>query len=215
VVGGRFEGTAMQDLDGEAADAQRALTAHLAAMEAAAVAIEDILGAWLQQWCQTTVDKAMANDVHRTDTLRAATTYAQLFAEVAEVQAELPQRLRAGLRRTAWRHDFVDARRDGTAHIMADLDYGIWQHSGYKIPPAYETTVSNLLSKVTQLLRKYGYRPEFGSMAATHRLSAPPEAIGPMETYYRLSMRLSETVVAAEQARARASRGPASPWDRP
>jgi hypothetical protein len=71
------------------------------------------------------------------------------------------------------------------------------------------------LSKVTQVLRKYGYRPEFGSMAATHRHPAPPEAIPPMEAYYRLSMRLSETVVAAEQARSRASREPASPWDRP
>ena len=134
--------------------------------------------------------------------------------EVAQLKAELPPRLRAGLRKTAWRHEFVDARRDGTGNIMADVDYGIWQHSGYKIPPAYEGAVSNVLSRVTQLLRKYGYRPDFGSMAATHRHAAPPAAIPLMEAYYRLSMRLSETVTAAERARTRASGSPPSSWDR-
>jgi hypothetical protein len=203
----------MQDLNAEAADAQRALDTHIAAMEEAALAIEDMLGVWAQEWCQLTVEKALAGDAHRTQTLIAASTYQQLMEEVAQLKAELPLRLRTGLRKTAWRHEFVDARRQGSGNIMADLDYGIWQHSGYKIPPAYEGTVANVLARVTQLLRKYGYRPDFGSMAATHRHAAPPAAIPMIEAYYRLSMRLSDTVTAAEQARARASSSPPSSWD--
>ena len=53
----------MQDLNAEAADAQRALDAHIAAMDEAAVAIEDMLGIWAQQWCQSTVEKALAGDL--------------------------------------------------------------------------------------------------------------------------------------------------------
>jgi len=205
----------MQDLDGEAADAQRALDAHIAAMEAAAVAIEDILADWAQQWCQSTVDNAAASDVHRTRALQASSAQAEFVDEVAQLKADLPERLRAGLRRTAWRHQFVDARRDGSANIMSDLDYGIWQHSGYKIPPAYEGTVSDVFSRVTQLLRKYGYRPEFGSAAGNNRHTAPPEAIPLMEAYYRLSTRLLESATAAERARHRAAHRFSDPsWDR-
>lgn len=205
----------MQDWDSGSGDAQRALDAHLAAMEVASVEIETIMGRWAQEWCHSSVEKAMANDVHRTTALQGASTYGQFRDEVAQLTTELPQRLQVGLRKTAWRHLFIDAGRDGSARIMADLDYGIWQHSGYKIPPAYEGTVANLLTRVTQLLRKYGYRPEFGSMAAKHRHSAPPDAIVPMETYYRLSLRLPEVVAAAERARGGSgSGGPGSSWDR-
>jgi hypothetical protein len=205
----------MQDVDGEAADAQRALDAHVAAMEAAAVVVEDILADWSQQWCQSTIDNAAARDVHLTDALRAGSGHAQFAEEAAQLQVDLPALLREGLRKTAWRHRFVDARRDGTANIMSDLDYGIWQHSGYKIPPAYEGSLSDAFSRVTQLLRKYGYRREFGSMAADHRYSAPPGAVPPMEAYYRLSTRLSETVATAEQARRQAARKfTDTAWDR-
>jgi hypothetical protein len=184
-------------------------------MEATAVAIEDILGNWAQQWCQSTIDNAVARDVHRTHVLQASPDQAKFVEEVAQFKADLPARMRTGLRRTAWRHELVDVRRDGSANIMSERDFGIWQQSGYKIPPAYETTVSDVVSRVTQLLRKYGYRPDFGSPAQNHRYSAPPEAIPPMEAYYRLSMRLSEIVTAAEQARRRASRRFSDPsWDR-
>jgi hypothetical protein len=194
----------MQDLDGEAADAQRALDAHLAAMETAAVAIEDVLGAWAQQWCQSTVDEATAREVRRTHALEAGSTHGQFLQEVAQLKADLPLRLRAALRKMVWRHELGDTRRVGAADKPADLDFGIWEHSGYKIPPAYEGAVSNVFSRVTQLLRKYGYRPEFGSMPANHGYAAPPEAIPPMEAYYRLWMRMSEKLSTAEQARRRA-----------
>jgi hypothetical protein len=203
----------MQGFDSDPPDAQRTLDAQLAAMEATALEIEAILGTWSQDWCQSTVDKALASDVHRTNALRAAVTYGQLMDEVVQLKTELPLRLRNGFRKTAWRHLFIDARRDGTARIMADLDFGIWQHSGYKIPPAYEPTVSSVLARVTQLLRKYGYRPEFGSMAAKHRLAAPPAAIAPMEAYYRMATRLPEVVSAAEQARG-GSGFTGGSWDR-
>jgi len=204
----------MQDLNREAADARRVLDAHLAEMEGAATTIEAILGQWAQQWCQSTVDAAVANDSHRTVTLQSAGTFQQLLDEVAQLKAELPERIRAGFRRSVWRHIYVDPSRDGSGRIMNDLDYGIWQHSGYKVPPAMEGVVSNALSRVTQLLRKYGYRPEFGRMAGVHRHTAPPDAIAPMERYYQLSMRLADVAAAAEEARARLSGISTDPsWD--
>jgi hypothetical protein len=79
------EERAMWEAREDAADAQRALDAHLAAMEAASVAIEDLLGVWAQEWCQATVDKAITGDAHRTQTLRAASTYGQMMHEVAQL----------------------------------------------------------------------------------------------------------------------------------
>jgi len=97
---------------------------------------------------------------------------------------------------------------------MNDLDYGIWQHSGYKVPPALEGVLSNALSRVTQLLRKYGYRPEFGRSVGAHRHTAPTEAIAPMERYYQLSLRLEGVAAAAEEARGRLTGSSStSNWD--
>ncbi len=204
----------MQDLNQEVADTRRALDAHLAAMEEAASTIEALLGTWAQDWCQRTVDTAVTSDSHRTVTLRSAGTYQQFLEEVEQLKSELPERIRAGFRRSVWRHVYVDPSRVGTGNMMNDLDYGIWQHSGYKVPPAMEGVVSNALSRVTQLLRKYGYRPEFGRAVGAHRHTAPPEAIGPMERYYQLSLRLSGVAAAAEAARGRlTSSGPSSSWD--
>jgi hypothetical protein len=95
---------------------------------------------------------------------------------------------------------------------MADLDYGTWQETGHKLPPAYEPTVVKELARVTQLLRKYGYRPDITPVGTKRRYAAPPEAIPTMETYYRLSMRLPNLVTAAEQAQRLAARD-AAKWD--
>jgi hypothetical protein len=205
----------MQDLDGEAAKAEHVLATHIAAMEHAAVTIEEILGNWAQQWCRSTVQGAVARDPHRTHELQASSTYEQFLDDVVQLETDLPRRLQSALRATAWRHRFVAAGGDGAAKTMADLDYGVWPDSGYKIPPAYEATVSGVFSRVTQVLRKYGYRPEFGSMAARPRYSAPPEAIPAMEAYYRLATRLTEIATAAEQVRRRAAGRISDPsWDR-
>jgi hypothetical protein len=197
----------MQDLEGEAAEAQRELNRHVSEMESAAVAIEDILGIWAQEWCQSTVESESARDVHTTQAVRAGSARGDFVA--------LPARLRTELRKTVWRHEFIDASRKGSANLGSDRDYGIWQHSGYKIPPAYEGAVSGVFSRVTQLLRKYGYRPAFGGTAEKHRYSAPHQAVAPMETYYRLSARLSEIVTTAEESRRRlARRFSETSWDR-
>jgi hypothetical protein len=68
---------------------------------------------------------------------------------------------------------------------------------------------------VTQLLRKYGYRPEFGAYGPKFRHAAPTDGIGPMETYYRLAIRLPDLVTAADLGRRTASGGSqGSSWDR-
>jgi hypothetical protein len=207
--------TAMQDLEGEAAEAQRELNRHVSEMESAAVAIEDILGIWTQEWCRSTVEAAIARDVHTTQTIRAGSTRGDFAEEVKQLEDALPARLRTELRRTVWRHEFIDASRKGTADVGSDRDYGIWQHSGYKIPPAYEGAVSGVFSRVTQLLRKYGYRQAFGGTAEKHRYSAPHQAVAPMESYYRLSARLPEVVIASEESRRRVARRFAgTSWDR-
>jgi hypothetical protein len=176
-------------------------------MAAAALVIEDVLGIWAQKWCQSSVETAVAGDVHRTQTLESAGTYPQLLDEVAQLTGELPARVADGLHKTAWRHLYVNPNATGSGRIMAELDYGIWQESGYKIPPAYEPTVIKEFGRVTQLLRKYGYRPDFGAYGPKFRHSAPTEGIAPMETYYRLAIRLSDLITAAELGRSTASGG--------
>ena len=193
---------------------KRVLDAHLAAMASAAATIEDTLGRWAQEWCRTTVSAAVAGDSHRTQVLKAARTYDQLMGEIAQLSAALPARISDGLRTTAWRHLYIDVHGDGTGNIMAGLDYGSWQETGYKLPPAYEPVVEKELGRVTQMLRKYGYRPEFIPVGTKRRLAAPPEAIPAMETYYRLAIRLPEVVTAAEKAQSQAARDAAtSSWD--
>jgi hypothetical protein len=182
------------------------LEVHLAAMETTAAVIEDILGRWAQRWCRETVETALKGDVHRTQQLQAAGTYHQLLEEAGALADEMPHRITDDLRKSTWRHLFVDIIRHGTGGVMADVDYGIWQESGYKIPPAYEPIVLKELARVTQVLRRYGYRPVFGVMGTTHRHAAPPEAISPMETYYRLALRLPDVLADAEAVR----RGPSS-----
>ncbi|HEV8064483.1 MAG TPA: hypothetical protein VGP46_06610 [Acidimicrobiales bacterium] len=205
----------MEDLHQSTADAQRALNDHLAAMAEAAAAIEHLLTVWAHQTAWGIIEKAVNDDPHRTQTLHSSGTLFQLREEEETLIAEFPQRIHASLTRNVWRHLYVDTSKTGTGNIMSDLDYGIWQHTGYKIPPAYESIITNLLSKVTQLLRKYGYRPEFGRMGNEHRHSAPPDAIAPMEQYYRLSMRLGDMVTAVEHSKVRADQARASAaWDR-
>ncbi|HXY43905.1 MAG TPA: hypothetical protein VEH29_06940 [Acidimicrobiales bacterium] len=184
----------------------RVLDAHLAAMATAAATIEDLLGRWAQDWCRTTVEAAVEANSHRTQLLKSAGTYGQLLDEAAKLGAVLPGRIAAGLRASAWRHRYVDIQRDGTGTIMADLDYGTWQETGHKLPPAYEPVVEKELGRVTQLLRKYGYRPEVIPLGTKPRHAAPPQAIPAMETYYRLAIRLPEVVSAAEKAQRRAAR---------
>jgi hypothetical protein len=205
----------MEDLPQNTADAQRVLNEHLAAMADAAATIEYLLAVWAHQTAWGMIEKAVNEDPHRTQTLHLSGALYQLREEEEQLISEFPKRIHLALERDAWRHLYVDTTKVGTGNIMADLDYGIWQHSGYKIPPAYEGIVNNLLSKVNQLLRKHGYRPEFGRMGASQRHTAPPDAIAPMEAYYRLSMRLPELVgnvehskVLADQARAAAA------WER-
>jgi hypothetical protein len=202
----------MKERQPESIDPRRALEAHLAAMAASAAAIDDMLGRWAQNWCRNTVETALAADVHRTQLLKTVITYDQLMDEEARLSASLPERIAAGLRSTAWRHLQVDIHREGTGTIMADLDYGTWQETGHKLPPAYEPTVVKELARVTQLLRKYGYRPDITPVGTKRRYAAPPEAIPTMETYYRLSMRLPNLVTAAEQAQRLAARD-AAKWD--
>jgi hypothetical protein len=194
-------------------DAKRVLDAHLAGMAAAAATLEQMLGNWAQQWCRNTVESAAASDVHRTDVLRAAHTYEQMTDAAEQIAAELPARIAAGLRASAWRHLYVNVERAGTGSIMGDLDYGTWQETGHKMPPAYEPVVAKELGRVTQLLRKYGYRPELMPVAGRRRYSAPPEAISTMEAYYRLAMRLPEVVTAAERANRQAARDRIGSWD--
>jgi hypothetical protein len=203
----------MHDPGTESKTHRIALDEHLAAMEAAACQIEDILGRWAQEWCQSTVDKALERDRYHTNSLKAGDKYGKLMKEAAQLNAELPELLRLGLRTSVWRHQFVDAGRTGTARIMSELDFGIWQHDGYKIPAAYGVPVGTVTTRVTRLLRKYGYRPEFGSIASNYGQSTPPRAIEPMLTYHRLSVHLAEVVVAAEEARGRG--GSAASWDGP
>jgi hypothetical protein len=197
----------VEDLDQETADAQRVLVEHLAAMNETAEAIEDILCSWLRQVSRTQIDHAIAADPHRTRSLAGVGTLEQVRAEEDQITAEFPGRVHAALERSAWRHLWIDPFHPGSARILADVDYGIWQHSGYKIPPAYEGIVTALLGRISQLLRKYGYRPEFGRMVSDHRHPAPPEAIPVMEQYYRLSMRLPEILAAVESARMKAKNG--------
>ena len=204
----------MEDHDQSVADAQRALQAHLATMASTAETIEHLLVVWTHNTSWAMIQKAMDDDPHRTQTLQSGGLY-QLRDEEDSMIREFPERIHAALARSAWRHLYVDPTRTGTGNIMADLDYGIWQHSGYKIPPAYESVVNNLLSKVSQLLRKHGYRPEFGRIAGSHRHTAPPEAIEPMEEYYRLCVRLPDLVTAVEHGRVRADQArAAATWKR-
>lgn len=205
----------MEDLDQEVADAQRALNAHLSQMLEAAATIEHQLVVFAHTTAWAMVEKAITDDPHRTQNLQSAGTLYQLREEEEATIAEFPQRIHAALARDAWRHLYVDATRVGSGNIMSDLDYGVWQHTGYKIPPAYESIVNNLLSKVSQLLRKWGYRPDYGRTGVSHRHSAPPDSIGAMEQYYRLSMRLPDLVSAVERTRIRAEVARAgSAWDR-
>jgi hypothetical protein len=193
---------------------RRVLDDHLAAMAAAAATIDDLLGKWAQEWCRKSVETAVAGDEHRTQLLKTADTYDQLMDEAAELSAALPGRIAAGLRASAWRHLYVDIQRDGTGTIMADRDYGTWQETGHKLPPAYEPVVEKELGRVTQLLRKYGYRPDMIPVGVRKRFAAPPEAIPTMETYYRLAIRLPEVVTAAEKAQRQAAGGtPLAMWD--
>ncbi|MGC9961489.1 MAG: hypothetical protein ABSE47_06250 [Acidimicrobiales bacterium] len=194
-------------------DAKRVLDAHLAGMAAAAATLEQMLGNWAQQWCRDAVEGAAASDVHRTDILRAAHTYEQMTDAAEQIAAELPDRIAAGLRASAWRHLYVNVERAGTGSIMGDLDYGTWQETGHKMPPAYEPVIAKELGRMTQLLRKYGYRPELTPVGARRRYSAPPEAISTMEAYYRLAMRLPEVVTAAERASRQAARDRMGSWD--
>jgi hypothetical protein len=206
----------MQDFTAGGTDpeAVRVLEAHLSAMAAAALVVEDVLGSWARKWCQSSVETALAGDAQRTQTLESAATYPQLLNEVAQLTRELPARIADGLQKTAWRHLYVNPRVTGSGRIMADLDYGIWQESGYKIPPAYEPTVSKEFARVTQLLRKYGYRPDFGAYGAKFRHAAPGEGIAPMETYYRLALRLQDLIAAADLGRSKASGGSkGTSWD--
>jgi hypothetical protein len=136
------------------------------------------------------------------------------MGEAAQMGDELPERIAAGLRRSAWRHLYVNLERDGTGNIMGDLDYGTWQETGHKMPPAYEPIIVKELGRVNQLLRKYGYRPELTPVGAKRRYPAPPEAISTMEAYYRLAMRLPEVVRMAEKERRTADREAAvARWD--
>jgi hypothetical protein len=204
----------MQDPDHDAAEAARALNAHLLAMRNAALAIEEILGEWAQGWARSTIERAVAGDAARTRRLHSSGSYLQCMEELAALQAELPERIASGLRKNAWRHLYVDVFRIGTAGVMADLDYGIWQDNGYKLPPAYEPTVTKEFGRITQMLRKYGYRPDYGNTGLKHRYSVPPAAIAPMEAYYRLSLRLCDVVRTAEEARSRgADNATAGAWD--
>jgi hypothetical protein len=198
----------MQDPVEDAAEAVRALNAHLTAMGNAAAAIEELLGEWAQEWARTTSDDAVSADPHRTEKLHVTGSYYQFREELDAIETDLPDRIANGLRRSAWRHLYVDVMRTGSGLLMSDLDYGIWQESGYKLPPAYEPVVSKELSRVTQCLRKYGYRPSIETTGPKHRHSVPPQAIAPMETYYRLSLRLPEVVRVAEEARARVPQAP-------
>jgi hypothetical protein len=183
----------------------RVLEAHLTAMSEAAAAIEIMLGRWAQLWCETTVEEAVSSDPHRTKLLESADTYGQLMDEVGRLSAALPARIAAGLRATVWRHQFVNVERDGSGYVMGDLDFGTWQETGHKLPPAYEPVISKELGRVNQVLRKYGYRPDFVPVGAKRRFPAPPQAIPTMETYYRLAMRLPEIVAAAEKAHRQAA----------
>ncbi|MGH9172098.1 MAG: hypothetical protein ACRD0Z_14715 [Acidimicrobiales bacterium] len=205
----------MEDLHQTAADAQSLLNEHLAAMAEAAATIEHLLTVWAHQTAWGMIEKAVNDDPHRTQTLHTSGLLLQLREEEETLIGEFPQRIHGSLCRNVWRHLYVDTSKHGTGKIMADLDYGIWQHTGYKIPPAYEGIVTSLLSKVTQLLRKFAYRPEFGRMGTEHRHAAPPEAIAPMEQYYRLSMRLADKVTAVEHSKLRAEQArAAAAWDR-
>ncbi|MGO8877030.1 MAG: hypothetical protein ACLQNG_14855 [Acidimicrobiales bacterium] len=183
-------------------------------MTAAATSLEQMLGSWAQRWCREAVQAAAYADVHRTSLLETAGTYSQLMGEAAQMGDELPERIAAGLRRSAWRHLYVNLERDGTGNIMGDLDYGTWQETGHKMPPAYEPIIVKELGRVNQLLRKYGYRPELTPVGAKRRYPAPPEAISTMEAYYRLAMRLPEVVRMAEKERRTADREAAvARWD--
>ena len=197
----------------EAGEARSVLDAHLAGMAAAAASLERLLGNWAQQWCRDAVEAAAAGDAHRTDVLRAAHTYEQMTEAADKIAAELPDRIAAGLRASAWRHLYVDVNRNGTGSLMGDLDYGTWQETGHKMPPAYEPVIAKELGRVTQLLRKYGYRPEITPVSGRRRYAAPPEAISTMEAYYRLAMRLPEVVSAAERANRQAASDRTSSWD--
>lgn len=198
----------------ETSESMRALDAHLAAMSATAASLEKMLGRWAQEWCSTTVEAAVGGDASRTSVLQAAGTYEQLMEEEARLRAQLPARIATGLRQTAWRHLFVNVGRESTLGTMAGLDYGTWQETGHKMPPAYEPVVERELGRVTQLLRKYGYRPEVAPVSGKHRYSAPPEAIPMMEAYYRLATRLTDLVTAAKKDEQRAPRETgATSWD--
>ncbi len=190
----------MQDHIPDMDDPLAALKAHVAAMAESAGAIETILGRWAQQQCASAVQAAVTQDVQHSRALRAAGRYDELMREAAKLGAELPERIEMGLRTTAWRHLYVDPNREGTGRIMADLDYGIWQESGHKIPPAYEPVVRRELERVTQLLRRFGYRPDLMTQVAKRRYTAPPEATAAMETYCRLAARLCDVLAGAESA---------------
>ncbi len=192
--------------------ARDALDAHRAAMAEAAAAIEKLLGVWAQDYCRTTLQQATDSDTHRTNLLRSAGTYQQLLDEAAHLSAEMPERIAAGLRVSAWRH--VAKEGEGTAGVMGDLDYGTWPHTGHRMPPAYEPVIERELNRFTQLLRKYGYRPDRLPESGKRRFPAPPAAIPTMEAYYRMAARLAELVAAAEQERQQAARRTvATGWD--
>jgi len=190
----------MQDPIPEMDDPLAALKAHVAAMAESAGAIETILGRWAQQQCASAVQAAVTQDVHHSRALQSAGRYDELMREAAQLSSELPERIALGLRATAWRHLYVDPDREGTGRIMADLDYGIWQESGHKIPRAYEPVVLRELERTTQLLRRFGYRPDLMTQVSKRRCTAPPEATAAMETYFRLAARLGDVVASAETA---------------
>ncbi len=190
----------MHDYTPEVDDPLAVLQAHVTAMAESAGSIETVLGRWAQQQCASAVQVAVTQDVHRSRALQAAGRYDELMREAAKLSAELPERIVMGLRATAWRHLYVDPNRDGTGRIMADLDYGIWQESGHKIPPAYEPVVLRELERVTQLLRRFGYRPDLMTQVSKRRYTAPPEATAAMETYCRLAARLCDVLASAETA---------------
>lgn len=186
--------------------AAEALDAHLADMAQVAAAIEHLLGVWAQDYCGTTLQQATAMDVHRTNVLRAAGTFEQLLDEASKLSAEMPERIAAGLRASAWRHGAVKTG-EAPASVLGDLDYGTWPQTGHRMPPAYEPVIERELNRVTQLLRKYGYRPERPPEGGRRRFPAPPAAISTMEAYYRMAARLPELVTAAEEERKQVARG--------
>lgn len=194
-------------------EAQDTLESHLAGMAEAATTIERVLGAWAQEYCRVTMRQAVEGDAHRTKLLQSAGTYQQLYDEASHLSAEMPERIASGLRASAWRHAAVGGG-EAAANVMGDLDYGTWPHTGHRMPPAYEPVIERELNRVTQLLRKYGYRPERPPESGRRRYPAPPAAIPTMEAYYRMAARLPELVAAAEEERKRIAReSSVSGWD--